>query len=547
MFHIHYTNHRASHSGRNRRLPSKWTQFLALTLAVLGLAGWAASPGYTSSRSALSRSAASGQMTPQSANVWTSNGLEGSHINSLAIDPSNPKIIFAGTNDGLFRSNDDGDTWNKTGLAVSFVGSLAIDSNNTDILYAVSSLGDGNTVFKSVDGGASWHEANNGLKDDLNVLVVDPHDSNTLYVGAYYEGVFKTTDGGANWKQINNVPVGASSLVIDPANSNILYATEYDNDFGYSQLLLKSANGGVDWKYTNNNLVYGTLAIDPGDPNVLYVDNYVEAFGQAHPGIAKSINGGASWTTSDTGLSKYYVNALAIDSVNSATIYAGTDGGGVFKSTDGGASWGEFNGGLTDLNISVLVIDPSGINLHAGASAGVFGYRYQAGCVDALSLTDQSFEFGGGTESVNVIAGSECSWAGIGNAGWLNVTSDSNGSGNGVVSFNVTAHTTSTRSRITTLLVGGRSITITQAGPPLVITGAYVRGRTLYVFGEKFDLGAVILRNGEEQNTRNDDQHPQTNLIGKKAGKKIISGQSVRLEVRNTNGALSPEFTFTRQ
>ena len=72
---------------------------------------------------------------------------------------------------------------------------------------------------------------------------------------------------------------------------------------------------------------------------------------------------------------------------------------------------------------------------------------------------------------------------------------------------------------------------------------ASVAGKKLIVAGENFDPDAVILINGEEQKTRNDDQSPQTTLIGKKAGKKIRPGD--RLQVRNPDGPLSEEFIFT--
>ena len=69
------------------------------------------------------------------------------------------------------------------------------------------------------------------------------------------------------------------------------------------------------------------------------------------------------------------------------------------------------------------------------------------------------------------------------------------------------------------------------------------KAKKLFLFGENFDPGAVILINGEEQKTRNDDQNPETTLIGKKAGKKIKPGD--RLQVRNPDGPLSEEFIFT--
>ncbi|HEU4388565.1 MAG TPA: hypothetical protein VFV34_12260, partial [Blastocatellia bacterium] len=77
-------------------------------------------------------------------------------------------------------------------------------------------------------------------------------------------------------------------------------------------------------------------------------------------------------------------------------------------------------------------------------------------------------------------------------------------------------------------------------------TSALVSGKKLFVYGERFDSGAVVLVNGEPQNTRNDEQNPGTTLIAKKAGKKIPAGQIVNLQVRNPDGATSEEFSFVR-
>ena len=81
---------------------------------------------------------------------------------------------------------------------------------------------------------------------------------------------------------------------------------------------------------------------------------------------------------------------------------------------------------------------------------------------------------------------------------------------------------------------------------PIAIPGivsASVQGKKLFVLGENFDAGAVILLNGEEQKTKRDGQNPETTLIGKKVGKKIKPGD--KLQVRNPNGTLSEEFLFT--
>lgn len=86
-------------------------------------------------------------------------------------------------------------------------------------------------------------------------------------------------------------------------------------------------------------------------------------------------------------------------------------------------------------------------------------------------------------------------------------------------------------------------------GDPITpeITGAEVIGKKLYVYGKNFDFGAEVLLNGEKQKkTSNDQLDPATMLIAKKSGKKIARGQTVALQVRNPDGGLSNEFSYTR-
>ncbi len=83
-----------------------------------------------------------------------------------------------------------------------------------------------------------------------------------------------------------------------------------------------------------------------------------------------------------------------------------------------------------------------------------------------------------------------------------------------------------------------------RSGP--VINSAMVSGKKLLVFGSEFDAGAKILLNGESQKTTNDEQNPATTLIAKKSGKKIAPGETVSLQVRNSDGTLSNQLMFTR-
>jgi Tol biopolymer transport system component len=164
-----------------------------------------------------------------------------------------------------------------------------------------------------------------------------------------------------------------------------------------------------------------------------------------------------------------------------------------------------------------------------------------ASCAESISPTEQTFEATGGAGSIDVTAASECSWNASTNVAWISIASSS-GAANGVVGYSVAANP-STSSRTAALIVAGRLFTITQSGVPVRITGASLAGKKLFLFGENFDPGAVILLNGEKQITRNDSQNPKNTLIGKKAGKVIKAGD--RLQVRNPNGTLSEEFTFS--
>ena len=87
---------------------------------------------------------------------------------------------------------------------------------------------------------------------------------------------------------------------------------------------------------------------------------------------------------------------------------------------------------------------------------------------------------------------------------------------------------------------------LSKEAASLKITAASVAGKKLFVYGENFDRSTVILLDGAKQKTVNDEQNPTTVLIGRKAGKKIVSGQTVSLQVRNQGGKISEPFSFTR-
>jgi photosystem II stability/assembly factor-like uncharacterized protein len=278
---------------------------------------------------------------------WTSNGPANSGpINSLAVDPSAPETVYAGS-----------------GIAGMLAG----------------------TVFKSTNGGASWAPANNGLPSVfVRALVIDPQTPSTIYagtsgtfIGPVFRGMFKSIDGGMSWTPLASTPAPASvvSVAIDPQNPAIVYA-------GTANLppdtLFKSTNGGTTWAPMSTGLPNGivnAIVVDPQTSSTVYAGTQF--------GLFKSINGGASWTPMNNGFtpsSTPSILALVIDPQNTSTVYAGTGGFGVFKSIDGGANWTAAstgivtNAGVPSGLINALALDPGRPNVlyAATSSSGVF-------------------------------------------------------------------------------------------------------------------------------------------------------------------------------
>jgi hypothetical protein len=169
----------------NQRNHARHLVGLALALAgvmsPLGLTGYSAGSSVlsastiTAARSTQGRTKASSsafaQNSPQSLNTWSSNGPEGGAILSLAIDPINTAIIYAGTRVGVYKSSNGGASWSRTALT-RVVLALVMDGRNPNIIYA-GTYGSG--VFKSTDGGVSWSAINKGLTSAVvNALAIDP-------------------------------------------------------------------------------------------------------------------------------------------------------------------------------------------------------------------------------------------------------------------------------------------------------------------------------------------------------------------------------------
>lgn len=306
--------------------------------------------------------------------TWTrTNGPEGAIVNTIVVDPSNPNIVYAGTeHSAIYKSTDRGLNWrqlgDRNGLAQTKVPELVIAPSAPNILYAAHSEQAG--ADKSTDGGLHWVRMNlRGEWGRMRALAVHPTDPRVIYAGAGAggpghptegDGLYMSTDGGESWVRLSIGQMAIFDLAISSVGPNVLYA-------GTAKGVFKTEDGGRSWREVNNgltDLLIGQLVIDPLDPDTVYVR--VGEYGGA---ILRTVDGGEGWRQVwDFG------SSLAVAPSNPAIVYL-ADGGGLNRSADGGESWELMNrqvpGGRF---ITAIAVDPSNPDrVYAGTwGKGVF-------------------------------------------------------------------------------------------------------------------------------------------------------------------------------
>ena len=291
-------------------------------------------------------------------------------IFSIAQSPSQANIIFVGTLQGVYRSNDAGMTWTLISPPGSHeiheVESLAIDPVDPNIVYA----GTWHLPWKTIDGGKHWHNIKNGVIEDSDVfsMIIDPAKPHIVYLSAC-SGIYKSESAGELFHKIQGIPSTARRtrvLMQDPAHHEVVYA-------GTTEGLYKTQDSGKTFqRMTGPDVVVNGVFVDPGNSNhvLLAIDR---------GGVLSSQDAGVSFTPSNDGFSGRRVEALLVDRANPATMYAGVVNdksyGGVFVSTNGGASWDQVGegpgGGLAGRDVFSLAQAQDG-TIVAGTGHGIF-------------------------------------------------------------------------------------------------------------------------------------------------------------------------------
>ncbi len=272
----------------------------------------------------------------------TTTPIEGGQVNALV---SNDTGIFAGTNGGIYRSTDNGQSWVavNTGLATFTVNALAVIGTT---LFAGT---DGGGVFRSTDNGNSWALANSGIGSQFIYALTA--NGTTLFAGTS-RGIYLSTDNGQSWVAANTgLPPSFSIGSLAISGTNMFAGVDRNGVF-------LSTNNGQSWIAANTGLPMDTqcttLAISGSSI-------FAGTRGSSPSNLYVSTNNGQSWNVVAGAPRAFYSASIVIGT----TIFVGASNG-IFRSTDNGQSWNQV------LTNSTFAFTLNGASLLAGTADGVY-------------------------------------------------------------------------------------------------------------------------------------------------------------------------------
>ena len=314
---------------------------------------------------------------PMSASTFSGLGLRSigpalmsGRVCDFAVDPKDRSRYFVAVcSGGVWKTTNSGTTWTPVfdSEGSYSIGCVTMDPDNPNVVWVGTgennsqrsvSFGDG--VYRSRDAGKNWE--NLGLKDSehIGMILIDPRDSDTVYVAAQGplwrsggdRGLYKTTDGGVTWQRILHVSeeTGVNEVHMDPRDPDVLYASAYQRrrhvwtliDGGPESAIYKSTDAGATWRKVTNGLPEVDkgrigMCVSPADPDVVYA--IVEAADEKG-GFFRSIDRGETWEKRSkyVSTSPQYYNEIVCDPIEVNRVYSldtfmhvTQDGGKTFK------------------------------------------------------------------------------------------------------------------------------------------------------------------------------------------------------------------------
>jgi photosystem II stability/assembly factor-like uncharacterized protein len=330
--------------------------------------------------------------------------IMGGRTVDFAVLESNTAVIYAAVGpSGVYKSENNGVTWEPVFHRENTVaaGAVAVSQSHPDIVWvgtgegtSRNSVGIGDGVYKSEDGGKTWK--NMGLEKTQHIaqILIHPTDPDIVYIGALghlwgpneERGVFKTTDGGKNWEKVLyvNPTTGISDMAMDPSNPHILYAGAWDHlrkpyhfrSGGPGSALYKTTDAGETWQKIHNGLPageYGRWGIDVCriKPDVVYV--LVES---KNSGVFRSDDKGETWkrmsdwqTYDRVNFRPFYYSKITVDPNNDLVVYVYS--GRSYVSRDGGKTFEQISGDTHPDHHMMWVNPHNSLHLIDGNDGGI--------------------------------------------------------------------------------------------------------------------------------------------------------------------------------
>ena len=293
---------------------------------------------------------------------------KGLYILSLDIAPADSNILFAGAKTGLFRSANAGQTWEKIDTSaypeIHNINSVACDPTNPQIIYA----GTHHLAWKTLDDGKTWKLVQKGVVDDSDIMgiTVDDHNAKLVYINAC-SGIYRSDSAGEKFIKVPGIPFSARrtyALLPHPTDPKIVFA-------GTSEGLWRTKDGGKRWMLlTPKTTVIRAIVIHPDKPKRLYIAS-------DDSGVQVSDNLGDDFTDANNGFIHRHILAFLTDASERGRVLASVyhDGslGSIFASNDGGETWEASSKGLATRDVFSLhqsIENPAVI--YAGTNAGVY-------------------------------------------------------------------------------------------------------------------------------------------------------------------------------
>jgi len=356
------------------------------------------------------------------------NGLKDLYVGSLRMNPTNSSILFAATgnnacspfsflsglvNAGLYKTSDSGKSWKKV-IASEIMTTVNFAPTNSSIMYA----GSAEAFYKSIDGGETWKKLTQkdggaygpkGIRAGVPIdVVVDPQNSETLYVNNYGGGVFRSTDGASTWQIYSRGVSGAEIRKIDtnnkrpnalyvigrsgpflsqdygdsfegisngtlqpewfcikssPLNPNIILMSDEhqglvfrseDNGANFTQVLRHPSVNALD---ANKRSGFKAISFSQSNPDIVYIGLSIQksranSYNPAGTLLYKSTDGGKSFSAISSDIDGNSINTIFIHPDKPDTLLVGTTKG-LFSSTDGAKT---FTHALSDQWINAIVL-----------------------------------------------------------------------------------------------------------------------------------------------------------------------------------------------